>query len=211
MRKWVRGTLVWAAALAASVGVRDAGAQVLYDNGAPGSGGIEVTIRVLAEDVVLGENATVERVRIWAIEDLDAWSGTIEYFFFDDDGGAPADSAFASGLGQTISVVGNQYTFGLETPVALQAGVTYWVGIHMDDDYDDGTDCCVFWSTLAGGAQMGSGAASATAGFFDNWGITPNHHAFQLLPEPGSAAAGMAALLLVAVIRRGGATGRRRA
>lgn len=90
----------------------------------------------------------------------------------------------------------------------LDAGVVYWLGLHMDDDFDDGTSCCVFWTQLASGAEVGSGAASATAGFFTNWGVTPNHHAFQLLPEPGESA--LTAAVLAALGALAARTRRRR-
>ncbi len=178
---------------------------VIYDNGAPSErGGIEVTIRVLAEDVVLEEDATVTGVRLWATEDLGAWSGTIEYFFFESDGIVPTENAFASGIAQDIEVVGagdsDRYTFGLEAPVALQAGTVYWLGLHMDDDFQEETSCCVFWTQLAEGAEVGSGAATADFGFFGNWGITPSHHAFQLLPEPGGFASRAAGFVTLAAL-----------
>lgn len=179
-----------------------AGDGVIYDNGAPSDrGGIEVTIRVLAEDVILDEDATVTGVRFWGAEDLNAWSGTIEYFFFGNDGVVPTEAPFASGTAQDIEVVAdgdsNRYTFALETPVELQAGTVHWLGLHMDDDFQVDTNCCVFWTQLDEGVEVGSGAATADYGFFSNWGLTPGHQAFQLLPEPGggvSAGVGFATL-----------------
>lgn len=182
-------------------------AAVVYDNGAPDpSGGIEVTIRILAEDVLLPEPETITGVRLWAIADLDAWSGTIEYSLYESDGNVPAETPFASGEGANVRVAPNgandRYTFGLEAPVELEAGTTYWLGLHMDDDFDDGTDCCVFWSTLPDGVEVGSSAASANAGLTSNWSLTPNHHAFQLLPEPGASALAAAALASLAALAR---------
>lgn len=190
---------------------------VIYDNGAPSaSNGIEVTIRILAEDVVLDEAATVTGVRFWAIADLGAWSGTIDYFFFGSDGIVPTEVPFASGAAQDIEVVADgdrdRYTFALETPVELQAGTVYWLGLHMDDDFDENTNCCVFWSTLEEGVAVGSGAASARFGFVQNWRLTSNHHAFQLLPEPGGVASGGAGIVtLAALLARRNRRGRRRA
>ena len=181
--------------------------EVIFDNGppTPDRNGIEVTIRVLAEDVMLSEPASVERVRLWVTEDLNAWSGTIEYFFFASAGTVPTETPLASGDGQNIQVVDDQYTFELETPVALDADVPYWIGIHMDADFDEATSCCVFWKLLDQGAQNGSSAASAEGGDFSDWGLPPNHHAFQLLPEPGvvrGVLPGLGALVLLRGRRR---------
>ena len=181
--------------------------EVIFDHGPPraSGGGVEVTIRVLAEDVLLSQAEEAGGARVWVVGDPNAWSGTLEYFFFDADGNLPATVPFAAGTGQNVQIVGNEYTFEFEESVLLDANTPYWFGLHMDADFDVNTDCCLFWSLLEQGVQIGSSAASAEAGDFDNWGLTPNHHAFQLLPEPSLASGLLAGLFcLIARPRRRG-------
>jgi hypothetical protein len=173
-------------------------AVLLFDGGASDSiNGIEVTIRVLANDFELPERSTVDSVEVWAQAGA-SWDGTLEYFFFADAQSLPADAPLATGLGANVTTMPGTtaqelvYRFDLEEPVVLEAGQRYWFGLHMKESFaDDGNYS--FWSTSSLG--FGETSASAEGGNFDNWGLAPNDEAFRLygvVPEPA------APLLLVA-------------
>jgi hypothetical protein len=182
------------AALALLPTLARAGIPVLFDGGAAeGNGsGIETTIRVLANDFVLPQAGSVERVQFWASTSA-SWDGTIEYYFFEDAGNLPAMVPLASGDAMDVSqapsgVQGESiFFFDLEAPLPLAAGPRYWFGLHLKQSFaDDGNYS--FWSTTT--EDFGLTSASAEGGDFGDWGSAPDDEAFVLygtVPEPGGA------------------------
>jgi hypothetical protein len=187
-----------------------AGAVLLFDGGASdgGGNGIEVTIRVLANDFELAERSAVESVEVFALTD-DGWDGTLEYFFFEPAGNLPAATPIVTGVGTNVVATPtgvtsgpyaeSVYRFDLATPLVLEAGQKYWFGLHLKQSFaDDGN--YAYWSTTS--LDFGETSRSAEGGDFGDWGIPPDDEAFRLygvVPEPAPPMLALAgALALVA-------------
>lgn len=214
-----------AAMLLAATGQVQA-ATLIYNGGSPNlANGNEIAQWVQAEDFVLAANASLESVRFWTIESPTAsWDGSLQWYLFADNGGQPAASAFGSGSGTSISkaATGNialgfyveyQYDFSLLSPVALTAGTTYWLGLHVNNNFNRAD---VYWETTNGAGATAFGRESEN-GTFTNWTSNGANHAFELygsetrlppqgpvVPEPTSLAlAGFAGIgMAVRAIRR---------
>jgi hypothetical protein len=202
----LRSLLPLAAALSLFAAPR-AEAVLLFDGGSSdGVNGIEVTIRVLANDFQLPQRSTVDAVEIEAQAGAE-WDGTLEYFFFENDGSVPAETPIATGLGTNVTTMPNGfagqliYHFDLASPVVLESGQTYWFGLHMKQSYaDDGNYS--FWSTTS--LDFGETSRSAEGGNFGNWAIPPDDEAFRLygeVPEPAQALLVVAGALSLLVRR----------
>ena len=175
--------------------------NVIFANGPPLGGGIEVTIRVIAEDFEFAgaETVTVTGARFWASGD---WDGTLEYLFFENGDRRPAVTPFASGDGMNVSrtpLAGGfeEFVFDLETPLMLAPGQTFWFGLHLNSEFDPNIGGNMFWNQTAEG--FGFSSRTAEAGDFRSWGFAPSHHAFQLIgvPEPARILQQVAALGVV--------------
>lgn len=182
-------------------------AVLLFDGGASDSiNGIEVTIRVLANDFQLDERSTVQSVEVWAQAGA-SWDGTLEYFFFEDAGNTPSDTPLATGLGTNVTTTPGTiaaelvYRFDLAAPVVFEAGQKYWFGLHMKQSFaDDGNYS--FWSTTS--LDFGETSRTAEGGNFGNWGIPPDDEAFRLygeVPEPGQPILAFAGALSLLALR----------
>lgn len=198
-------------------------AGLIFDDSLPGatdSDGSEVTFFVIANDFVLSQTSTLESVKFWTNEGFGArqggnpWDGTIEYFLFSDAGGGPASSAFASGDGQSIArtFLGlssmpsldqfqlYHYEFSIESPVLLQGGVKYWIGLHLASDFQERDE--IYWSSNFPDG-LGDSTRFSAGGNFDSWSFSQTNSTFQLfgsaVPSPGTL--GLVALGLIGAIR----------
>jgi hypothetical protein len=161
-------------------------AAIIFDGGAPNlASGNEVTGWVQAEDFILGATQQVTAANFWTIEQPGQWDGTLSYFLFADNRGAPASAFFASGQGANVTkqATGNSalglteyaYSFDLANPVNLLASTRYWFGLHLSTDFNrDG----IYWETTGSGFDL-SGQESS-GGTFDNWFGNSAQHAFYL-------------------------------
>lgn len=179
-------------ALAAALGFAGmARAAVIYDNGVPNYDGIEATNLVQADDFTLGTASTVTGAGIYiaGFGGIGNWDGAVNYWIFSDSGGP--DSILASGAGQNVSTTdagddigwccgGNVFLveFNFEADFAAAAGVTYWLGIHLSEDFtwDD-----IYW-VISGDLGTGNGRQSFN-GTFDNWFNHQYRLAFYLIDD----------------------------
>ncbi|WP_339912350.1 PEP-CTERM sorting domain-containing protein [Symmachiella dynata] len=173
-------------------------AAVVFNNGAPDQNNAsDMTAWVQAEDFVLAEDTSVTDLHFWTIESGTNWDGTLDYYLFNDNGANPAVAPFASGAGQNVKKTAtgntafglNEYSYwvDLENPVLLTGGVTYWIGLHLSNNFDfDG----IAWETTSG--QFGTNGNGSYGGTFDNWTTGRQEHAFYLtgeapaVPEPST-------------------------
>ena len=164
----------------------------LYDNGAGPdyANGNEMTQWAQAEDFT-GVTGTIGSVAYSALDinnnGLANWDGTIQYKIYL---GNPNDNdVVASGNGVKAVATFDQnngswdfydFTFDLESPVDVDAGNTYWLGLHMGGDFAfDG----IYWST-----QFANGTSPAVEsnGSFDGpWNSNALEHYFALIEGKG--------------------------
>ena len=165
--------------------------NIIYDNGAPDQvQGWESAQWVSADDFTLPKNSWITDAHFWTGEYADNWDGTLDYYIFADNGGAPGASPIYSGSGQNISktftgVVFNganefYYEFDTETPLYLLGNTTYWFALHLASGFPY---LRIHWETT--GTYSGDNMHSSLGGTFDNWvGTWPYDLAFQLTGEP---------------------------
>lgn len=208
-----------------ALAVQIAEAEVIFDNGGPDQqSGSEFTQWVQSEDFMVGQPPVnlmfvqpailLTDCHFWTIEGYgtnsggNLWDGTLEYWVFADNGGAPG-AIIDSGFGQNIVRTGTGvivlesynefvYDFDMEQPVPLVAGSTYWLGLHLASDYIDRDE--IYWETTNQGlGAFGSTGNESEGGTFDNWFNNGQHHAFYLTtPEPATVCLlGLGALSLL--------------
>lgn len=182
-------TIILALTLAAK------GNYVAFDNGEPsiyvhGNGVVD---RLHADDFVLTQDTILTKGHFWTLE-FDPWDGTLEYFIFADNGGMPG-TIMISGDGQSVvkNATGRattiadeyKYSFEFETSIDLDAGETYWFGLHMAADYA-GSSYGIIWSDSIAG--LGYTCYESLGGTLDNWVDSGIHRAFYLegIPEPAT-------------------------
>ncbi len=128
----------------------------VHDNGpSRGSGKSAIGHMIAADDFNVEDATTVRRVSVDVSDGSAAenrrWDGAIEWWLFDDDTGRPGNVvASGRGLNPVVSRL-SEDTFGqrefsvdfdLDNAVDVQAGQTYWLGLHMSEDYNQVN---VFW------------------------------------------------------------------
>jgi hypothetical protein len=188
--------LVAVLALFMQVAEATAGNTAIFDNGAPDQHkGNEVTQWVQSEDFMVEQPEILTDCHFWTFEGAGApaggnpWDGTLEYWVFADNAGAPG-AIIDSGLGQNKVRTGTgvivletynefAYDFDMERPVPLVAGNIYWLGLHLASDYTDRDE--IYWETTNQGlGAFGSTGIESYGGTFDNWANNDRHHAFYL-------------------------------
>ncbi len=138
--------LTFSVLLLAPLGAQNATAlNVIYDNGGPtGAFSSSISDQISADDFVLTETQKVTDGHFWTSETI-PWDGTLEYFIYEDAGGLPG-ALIASGNGQNVQrnevYLGSllptfEYWFDFEDHDELQAGQTYWLGLHLASNYDN--------------------------------------------------------------------------
>src|SRR5215471_10620317 len=127
------------------VATMPAWSSIIYSSGTPnvsGSSGI-LTTQVFAESFTLSSPATIRGVEFDTQEF--GWDGTLDYFFFANNGFTPSSLALVSGHnplfnksfivnGGTSAFSDATYDFNLITPLTLNAG-TYWLGLHLQNGF----------------------------------------------------------------------------
>ncbi len=185
-------------------------AQTIYHNGAGPdyTNGNEMTRWAQAEDFT-GVNGVVEDVHysvLDAIGGLASWDGTIQYVIYEGD--PNANNVVGSGDAQNIVTTFDQNTngfdffyvdFDLEAGVAVTGANTYWLALHMGQDFGENS---LFWSSQA---ANGTAKGMESEGGFDGpWDANQDEHYFELtgIPAPGALALLAAGGLLVSRRRR---------
>ncbi|WP_119460494.1 PEP-CTERM sorting domain-containing protein [Rhodospirillaceae bacterium SYSU D60014] len=210
---------IGAAALSLALAGGAANAAVIYDNGSPDLvNGNEATAWVQAEDFTLGAGGAVGGAGVYIAGSggIGNWDGTVEYFLFADNAGTPG-AVLTSGSGQNATTTdtgiawvagGNTFfvEFDLESVFAAAAGTTYWLGIHLADDFARDN---IYWVTTASNGTSFGRESQYEA--LDNWSNNFSEHAFFLtgdervsVPEPSILAllgAGLFGLGLIRVRR----------
>ncbi|MDD5327624.1 MAG: PEP-CTERM sorting domain-containing protein [Phycisphaerae bacterium] len=170
---------------------------IAFDNGKPSIYYFNsVMDRLLADDFTVTQDTILTKGCFWTMEDhILLWDGTLEYFIFANASGMPG-TIISSGNGQNVvknatgrvTPGGDEYKYYFEfgTPIDLDAGETYWFGLHMDADYT-GWPYHILWSNSIAG--LGYNCYESLGGTLDNWVNVGNQQAFYLeaVPEPGTA------------------------
>jgi hypothetical protein len=159
-----------------------------YSNGAGPdyANGNEMTQWAQAEDFVTGADSTISRVG-YSVLDLNNnglanWDGTIQYIIFEGD--PNLGNIVGSGDGQKAVAAFDQNAagwdfydvcFDLESPVDVNGGTTYWLALHMGQDFVfDGH----YWSTQF--ANGTSPAVESNGSFNGPWNSNGLEHYFTL-------------------------------
>jgi hypothetical protein len=170
--------------------------MVVYDNGASThSGGTAVGHFIAADDFTLrfATNVTGASVDVSDGPDQNRrWDGTVEWWLFDRYASLPGN-LIASGTGVNVeqrdiveSPLGSRkftvdFDFGEE--IALPAGETFWLALHMQADY---SRVSVFWdhqgSTVAYRSRRGGELIGGVPNFVDGQfaGTSPFDKAFRV-------------------------------
>jgi hypothetical protein len=179
-------------------------AAVIYDNGPPNLvSGTAMGNFIQAEDFTLPADTLVTDVHFWSVEDVNAFSGSIDYAFYTDNAGAPnlgppAVEGFAAGTsliriatGNSLFGLYNEFSYSFDvTPFIAGAGVRYWLGLHNGPLTND-TLQFFFWESAAANATI-SGKEDILPPAGDGWINNEQEHAFQLtggavtVPEPAT-------------------------
>ena len=142
---------------------------IVYENGNDSNGDFlpSVTTKVSADDFMLAQDTILTDVHFETFEDNPEWDGTFQYFFFEDNGGQPGD--FITG-GNGINIIKNgggvffSYSIDFDTPFAAEGGIKYWIGFHLNSDFDPGS---IFIET--NNNVVGAPCFISSSGTFDNW------------------------------------------
>jgi hypothetical protein len=190
------------AAAAAFMGVSSLTADVaIYDNGAPDQiTGSEMTHFIQSEDFVLGSDASITDVHLWALDTIgvSAYQGIISWAIAADAAGAPGAalaSGFAAatvtGTGNTVLTYNEDLVSFLIPAFAAVGGTTYWLELHNGPTATN-SPLGFFWETTSSspGSDLNTGHEMVLPGG-TLWEDNGFEHAFELtgpaatVPEPG--------------------------
>ncbi|CAN7679551.1 PEP-CTERM sorting domain-containing protein [Pseudorhodoferax sp. LjRoot39] len=137
-----------ALALAATFVLGSASAGVVWNTGPEIGIANYATYRLLADDFSFSKATTVTgaELSVIGINNFSRWDGTVEYYIFTDNAGRPGTAAL-HGKGQNISITeggfywpglgtSKRLSFDFESSLSALASTTYWLGIHLQKDYE---------------------------------------------------------------------------
>jgi hypothetical protein len=190
-------------------------ASVVYSQGVasqlPPFAGGQLNSFTWADSFTLSSSALVKAVTFYDLSccNFPDWTGTLNYYFFNDSSGHPASSAFAQGSASPVAattiysdIASNrviQYDFNLASGVSLNGGTQYWLGLIVTSGIG------VEWNF----GSLSGLSFSANGTDFSNWGGQGGTQAFELLdaqfaPEPFSAGPLLAGVAMLAAMRARG-------
>ena len=120
--------------------------DIIFENGnnAAGTVGFEIDQFIIIEDFMLDEDATLTDVHfVMTLSGVTSFDIPIDYKIIADTGSSSPDPSSIIASGNAVNVVVTELTpstrfevdFDLATPVTLDAGVRYWLGLHVGSSY----------------------------------------------------------------------------
>jgi hypothetical protein len=165
----------------------------VYTSGTPDPTGSDLNSfsGVAAESFSLSVTTTIRGVRFYTHEASLAWDGTLDYFFFGHNAPFPGSHVLSSGHNpaytKTFIIDGGstaasivEYNFDPIIPITLGPG-TYWLGLHLQDDFDCCDGAANWLATTTPNAQI---SAFAPNGDFNGWQLQGLQLAFALSDAP---------------------------
>ena len=119
--------------------------DIIFENGnTAGNFGFEIDRFMIIEDFMLDEDATLTDVHfVMILSGVTSFDIPIDYKIIADTGSSSPDPSSIIASGNAANVVVTELTpstrfevdFDLATPVTLNAGVRYWLGLHVGSNY----------------------------------------------------------------------------
>ncbi len=188
-------------------------AALIYYNGGPSNNAIQASFRLMADDFSFDQSMDVlaALIHVNGLGDFGAWDGTLEYFIFEDLEGMPGEvlsTGFANNplLRNGPLNWGHPYQqsrileFNFNTEFTALSNNKYWIGIHLQKDYDDSTIFNQNGANWLYSSRNGNSWLS-DYGTMDNW--TQNlsgEMAFSLFGEPSPVPIPPSIWLLISAI-----------
>ena len=216
----MKRSLVFGWGLAAALGgAAVQAAPVIWDNGAVASllpGGSNLSGFHQAANFSTSYLSNLTGLTFWSLEAANAYSGSISYSIWGDQGGTPDTGTLLSSgsvaptrtaeVGDVfgLNIFRNDFSFSL---LNLAAG-NYWLGLHLGD-LSSGSDAIDFyWSWADANTTNGGASDDQEQSLFPydpTWGTNQAEHAFLIngervgtpVPAPASLALSLLALSLL--------------
>jgi len=120
--------------------------DIIFENGnTAGNFGFEIDRFIIIEDFMLDEDATLTDVHFVMIlsGSGDSFNKPVDYKIIANTGSGTPDTSNIIASGNAVNVVMTELipstrfevAFDLATPVTLNAGVRYWLGLHVGSNY----------------------------------------------------------------------------